>query len=62
MYLYKNMHALEWKLSTTTMDNIMLRFKEFTEQKPVPIMSYVFILGRNTYYMNGTCQLHTSVC
>ena len=56
------MHALEWKLSTTTMDNIMLRFKEFTEQKPVPIMSYVFILGRNTYYMNGTCQLHTSVC
>ena len=53
---YHNMHALEWKLSTTTTDNIVLRFNELTKQKPVPFRIFVFILKGNTYYMTGTGQ------
>ena len=45
----------------TTTENIVLRFKELTEQKPVPFRRYIFILIGKTYYMNGTGQWRTHV-
>ena len=61
-YPYQNMQILEWKLSTTITENIVLHFKELTEQKPVTFRRYVFILKGNRYFITGTGQWHTHVC
>ena len=48
-------------MSTTTMDNIVLRFKESTKQKPVTFRSYIFTLKGNTQSMTGIGKWHTRV-
>ena len=61
-YRYQNITTLEWKLSKTKTENIVLQFKLLTKPKPVPFRIYVFIPRGNTYYMTGTGQWRTRVC